>query len=86
MTNYAGSDPAALQKASPITYVQADVAPLFIIASDHDAMPPEQYNDLIKKLNAVGATISRSSSARTVRRTLRLLAGREGAVSRFLER
>lgn len=55
--NYAGSsDRAALQKASPITYVQTDVAPLFVIASDHDAMPPEQYGDLIKKLTAVGAT------------------------------
>lgn len=57
VTNYAGSaDTAALQKASPITYVDAKTAPLFVAASDHEAMPPEQYNDLIKKLNAVGAT------------------------------
>lgn len=57
VTNYAGSsDTAALQKASPITYVDAKIAPLFVAASDHEAMPPEQYNDLIKKLNAVGAT------------------------------
>ncbi len=55
--NYAGSsDPAALRKASPISYVQGDVAPLFIIASEQDAMPPEQYKDLIEKLTAVGAT------------------------------
>lgn len=56
VTNYAGSsDPTALQKASPITYVGADVAPLLVIASDQDAMPPQQYDDLIKKLEAVGA-------------------------------
>ncbi len=57
VTNYVGSsEKAALEKASPITYVDAKIAPLFIAASDHEAMPPEQYNDLIKKLNAVGAT------------------------------
>lgn len=57
VTNYAGSaDQAALQKASPITYVDAKIAPLFVAASDHEAMPPSQYVDLIKKLNAVGAT------------------------------
>ncbi len=55
--NYAGSpDPAALTKASPITYVDKQIAPLYVIASDNDAMPPEQYTDLIKKLKAVGAT------------------------------
>lgn len=55
--NYAGSaDVAALQKASPITYVDKATAPLLVIASDEDAMPPQQYVDLIKKLDAVGAT------------------------------
>lgn len=55
--NYAGSeDPATLQKASPITYVDAKVAPLFVAASDHEAMPPSQYDDLVKKLNAAGVT------------------------------
>lgn len=34
----------------------AHVAPLYVIASDRDAMPPEQYGDLIQKLTAVGAT------------------------------
>ncbi len=54
--NYAGSsDTAALRKSSPITYVDAKIAPLLVIASDDDAMPPQQYDDLIKKLNAVGA-------------------------------
>lgn len=54
--NYAGSpDVSALQKASPITYVNQKTAPLFVIASDQDAMPPQQYEDLIKKLNAAGA-------------------------------
>lgn len=54
--NYAGSsDPAALTKASPVTYVDANTAPLLVMASDDDAMPPEQYDDLIKKLNASGA-------------------------------
>ena len=46
----------ACSKASPITYVDAKVAPLFVIASDHEAMPPEQYPDLIRKLESVGAT------------------------------
>ncbi len=55
--NYAGSaEPAALQKASPITYVDAKVAPLFVVASDHDTMPSSQYDDLIKKLNSLGVT------------------------------
>ncbi len=55
--NYVGSsDPAALRKASPITYVDAAVAPLFVIASDREAMPPEQYPNLIQKLESVGAT------------------------------
>ncbi len=57
VVSYVGSeDVAALQKASPITYVDAKVAPLFIVASDHDSMPSSQYVDLIKKLDAVGAT------------------------------
>ena len=55
--NYAGSSsPAALKKASPITYIDQETAPLYVIASDDDAMPPEQYADLIKKLHAVGTT------------------------------
>lgn len=57
VTNYVGSDDrAALEKASPITYVDAKVAPLLIIASDHDPMPSSQYKDLIKKLDALGVS------------------------------
>ena len=57
VTNYVGSeDPAALQKASPITYVDAKVAPLFVVASDHDSMPSSQYIDLIKRLDSLGVT------------------------------
>lgn len=55
--NYVGSlATEALRKASPITYVDAKVAPLYVIASERDAMPPQQYTDLLQKLKAVGAT------------------------------
>ncbi len=55
--NYAGSpSPEDLRKASPITYVDASVAPLYVVASDDEAMPPEQYRDLIRRLKEVGAT------------------------------
>ena len=57
VTSYVGSgDKAALQKASPITYVDAKVAPLFIVASDHESMPSSQYNDLTRKLESLGLT------------------------------
>ncbi len=55
--NYTGtSSPEDLRKASPITYVDASVAPLYVIASDNETMPPEQYSDLVRKLKEVGAT------------------------------
>lgn len=55
--NYVGSSsPEDLRKASPITYVDASVAPLYVIASDNDTMPPEQYSDLVRRLKEVGAT------------------------------
>ena len=55
--NYVGSSsPEDLRKASPITYVDASVAPLYVIASDNDTMPPEQYSDLVRRLEEVGAT------------------------------
>ncbi len=54
--NYVGSfNTEDLRKASPITYVDSAVAPLYVIASDHEAMPPQQFPDLIRKLNEVGA-------------------------------
>lgn len=57
VVGYVGSsNPAALQKASPITYVDKQTAPLYVIASDHESMPPQQFADLIKKLNKVGDT------------------------------
>ena len=54
--NYAGSSEDELRKASPITYVDASVSPLYVIASDDEAMPPQQFPDLIDKLKEVGAT------------------------------
>jgi len=55
--NYVGSSsPEDLRKASPITYVDASVAPLYVIASDNGTMPPEQYSDLVRRLKEVGAT------------------------------
>ncbi|MEO6871755.1 MAG: CocE/NonD family hydrolase [Chthoniobacterales bacterium] len=57
VASYVGSsDPAALKKASPITYIDKQTAPLYVIASDHEQMPPQQYTDLITKLEAVGDT------------------------------
>mgnify|MGYP003694789245 CR=1 FL=1 len=54
--NYAGaSDTDSLRKASPITYVDSEVAPLYVIASDDEAMPPQQFSDLMRKLKDVGA-------------------------------
>src|SRR6266446_3450714 len=55
--NYTGSSsPEDFRKASPVTYVDASVAPLYVVASDGESMPPEQYRDLIRKLQEVGAT------------------------------
>jgi acetyl esterase/lipase len=55
--NYVGSSsPEAARKASPITYVDGTVSPLFIVASDDESMPPEQLPALVRKLQAVGAT------------------------------
>ncbi len=56
VANYVGSsDMDALRKASPITYVDSEVAPLYVIASKDESMPPEQFSDLIRKLKEVGA-------------------------------
>ena len=55
--NYVGSSsPEDLRKASPITYVDASVAPLYVVASDDESMPPQQFSDLIRKLKEVSAT------------------------------
>ena len=55
--NYVGSaSTEAVRKASPVTYVDATVSPLFIVASDDETMPPEQMPALISKLQKVGAT------------------------------
>ncbi len=55
--NYVNSArPEDLRKASPINYVDASVSPLYVIASDDEAMPPQQFPDLIRKLKEVGAT------------------------------
>ena len=54
--NYCGSsNPEDLRKASPITYIDATISPLYVIASDHETMAPQQLPDLVEKLNEVGA-------------------------------
>gem|GEM_PF-5520587 len=54
--NYVGSsNPEAVRKASPLTYVDANVSPLFLVASDNETMPPDQLPALVRKLQAVGA-------------------------------
>ena len=41
--NYTGSTSGeAARKASPVTYVDASVSPLYVIASKDESMPPEQ--------------------------------------------
>jgi len=55
--NYVGSaDLEAIRKASPISYVDASVAPLYLVASGNETMPPGQLPDLVRKLQEVGAT------------------------------
>jgi acetyl esterase/lipase len=55
--NYVGSGSIeAVRKASPVTYVDANVSPLFVVASDNESMPPEQLPALIRRLQEVGAT------------------------------
>ena len=55
--NYVGSSsPEAVRKASPLTYVDANVSPLFLVASDNETMPPNQLPALVQKLQSVGAT------------------------------
>jgi len=55
--NYVGSaNPEAIRKASPITYVDATVSPLYLVQSSNETMPPGQLPDLVRKLQQVGAT------------------------------
>jgi len=55
--NYVGSaDTEAVRKASPITYVDASVSPLYVVASSDETMPPGQLPDLVRKLQQAGAT------------------------------
>jgi alpha-L-fucosidase 2 len=55
--NYVGSaDTEAIRKASPITYVDASVSPLYVVASGNETMPPRQLPALVSKLQQVGAT------------------------------
>ncbi len=55
--NYVGSaNTEAIRKASPITYVDASVSPLYVVASSNETMPPGQLPDLVRKLQQVGAT------------------------------
>jgi acetyl esterase/lipase len=67
--NYTGSGSVeAARKASPITYIDASVPPLYVIASDSESMPPDQLPALVRKLKEVGATnfkeLMRSNSHR----------------------
>ncbi|MBA3833205.1 MAG: DVUA0089 family protein [Chthoniobacterales bacterium] len=56
-TNYVGvpaSDTAALRAASPVSFVDATVAPLFLINSAQDPMPISQLADMTAKLDSLG--------------------------------
>ncbi|MEO6871665.1 MAG: alpha/beta hydrolase [Chthoniobacterales bacterium] len=57
VTNYVNvdiSDTADLLTASPINYVDKDVAPLFLIQSEQDPMPTVQITDMAAKLGSLG--------------------------------
>ena len=54
--NVGSSRPKDLRKASPIPYVDASVAPLYVVASDDESMLSQQFSDLIRKLKEVSAT------------------------------
>ena len=72
MTNYVGvgaNDTAALRAASPVNFVDADAAPLFLINSAEDPMPFAQLGDMTTKFDSLGITPI-SSSLCPVRCTL----------------
>lgn len=57
VTNYVNvdqSDAATLLAASPINYVDENVAPLLLIQSAEDSMPSVQMTDLTAKLDSLG--------------------------------
>ena len=50
------SDGGPLDLASPYKFVTSSMCPFFIIASDNDTIPLEQYPDMIRALDAAGVT------------------------------
>lgn len=46
-----GFAPAA-QAASPVTYIHGSVCPIFLLATEYDTMPPQQFTDLKGALEA----------------------------------
>src|SRR4029453_9205382 len=60
MTNYVNSTDASdggpLDMASPYRFATSSMCPFFIIASDHDTMPLEQFPDMIRALDDAGVT------------------------------
>ena len=60
VTNYVNSTDSSnggpLDLASPYRFVTSSMCPYFIIASDNDTTPLEQYPDMIRALDAAGVT------------------------------
>jgi len=60
VTNYVNSTDASdggpLDMASPYRFVTSSMCPYFIIASDNDTTPLEQFPDMIRALDAAGVT------------------------------
>src|SRR5207244_12666307 len=50
------SNGGPLDLASPYRFVTSSMCPYFIIASDNDTTPLEQYPDMIRALDAAGVT------------------------------
>ena len=50
------ADGGPLDMASPYRFVTSSMCPYFIIASDNDTIPLEQYPDMIRALDAAGVT------------------------------
>ncbi len=56
VTNYTGStDLTTLLNDSPISVVDNTISPLFLVNTEHDPQPLPQFNDMVAKLQAVGA-------------------------------
>ena len=75
--NYVGSsNPEAIRKASPITYVDASVSPLYVVASDDETMPPRQLLGSGAQVEASGRDQFQTAVPRRIVTSMRSAIGR----------